>query len=251
MGVRSVYRAIKIIELIGEKRSIALPEIAQQLSLPKSSAYEILTTLCKADFICRDKNNNYSLGIRLIELGNKAQLNLEIRRIATPILKELNEELDETVHLTVLDNDEILYVECFESTKRLRTYSVIGVRAPLHCTAVGKAILSMQDEKEIKRIISTKGLTQFTHNTITDPQKLLKELQETRKRGYAIDDIEHEEGVRCVGAPIFDISGRVYASISISGPSQRITLDRIPEIGELVKEKANKISALLGYKKGC
>ncbi len=248
MGVRSVYRALKIIELIAERKSLTLPEITQTLSLPKSSAYEILTTLCKEDFICRDKNNEYSLGIRLIELGNKAQLNLEIRRIATPILRQLNEELDETVHLTVLDNDEILYVECFESTKRLRTYSVIGVRAPLHCTAVGKAILAMQDEDEIKRIIKAKGLPQFTKNTITDEKILLNELRETKKRGYSIDNMEHEEGVRCVGAPIFDMEGKVHASISISGPSQRINMETIPSIGKLVTEKANKISKLLGYK---
>ncbi len=248
MSVRSVHRALKIIELIAEKKSLTLPEITQALNLPKSSAYEILSTLCKEEFICRDKNNEYSLGIRLIELGNKAQLNLEIRRIATPILRQLNEELDETVHLTVLDNDEILYVECFESTKRLRTYSVIGIRAPLHCTAVGKAILAMQEEDEIKRIIKTRGLPKFTKNTITDEKKLLAELKETKKRGYSIDNMEHEEGVRCVGAPIFDMTGKVYASISISGPSQRINTETIPSIGKLVMEKANKISKLLGYK---
>ncbi len=247
--VKSVYRASEILDFIAERKHVTLAEVSRELGIPKSTAHEIIYTLTAVGILEKEeKTGEYSLGIKLIELGNHAQQNLEIRRIATPIMRELNEELDETVHLTVLDDDEVLYVECFESSKRLRTYSVIGIRAPLYCTAVGKAILAGIDEGEVDRVIERRGLKAFTRNTITDRDKLIEELKRTRKRGYSVDNVEHEEGVRCVGAPIRDISGRVVASISVSGPTQRITEDKIPEIGRIVREKAERISRLLGYR---
>jgi len=163
-------------------------------------------------------------------------------------LRSLNEELDETVHLTILDGWEVLYVECFESIKQLRTYSVIGVRAPLHCTAVGKAILAFFTEKQVSEMIKAMGLPRFTGNTITDRQDLDRELAEIRKRGYAVDDAEHEEGVRCIGAPIRNHEAQVMASISVSGPSQRITPERDERVGRLLISKTEEISRRLGYK---
>ncbi|NOY09687.1 MAG: IclR family transcriptional regulator [Spirochaetes bacterium] len=247
-AVKSVYKAVKILELISQEKSLTVPEISRILDLPKSSTYEIIITLLSAGILEKQHDTNaYHLGPKLVEFGVRAQENLEVRRISRPFLQDLNRELDETVHLTILDDDEVLYVECFESTKSLRTYSVIGVRAPLYCTAVGKAILAMQDRDEIERIILKSGLKRYTENTLTSKDKLLKELKITAERGYAIDDIEHEEGVRCIGAPIFDFSGNVYASISISGPTQRITPEKVPGMGELIKKVALNISKKMGY----
>jgi DNA-binding IclR family transcriptional regulator len=140
--VNSVQRAAAILDLLGREKRLGLSQVAKRLRIPKSTAHSIIETLVREGLVARDApTGTFGLGIRLLELGQAAQENFELRRVASPRLLALNREVDETVHLTVLDGDVVLYVECFESSKRLRTYSVIGVRAPLHCTAVGKAIL--------------------------------------------------------------------------------------------------------------
>jgi len=242
--VKSVQRAVRILESFNpDVRELGITELSKKLKIPKSTVYNILNTLALEGIVEKNRENQrYRLGLTLFELGNIARANFELRSVATSYLKELNRQLDETVHLTILDKGEVLYIECFESTKRLRTYSVIGIRAPLHCTAVGKAILAFLPEDEVDKIILTKGLEKFTENTITDPQELKEQLREIRFRGYSTDNMEHEEGVRCVGAPIHNQEGKVFASISVSGPSQRLTLERIPAISELVMATANEIS---------
>jgi DNA-binding IclR family transcriptional regulator len=176
-----------------------------------------------------------------------AQADLEIRRVALPLIKQLNAELDETVHLTVLEGNEVLYVDCLESSKRLRTYSVIGVKAPLYCTSVGKAILAFLEVEKQEAILHSVTLEKFTENTITDRSFLMDELRTIAQRGYAVDNMEHEEGLRCIGAPIRNRAGNVFAAISVSGPSQRITLGNVSEIGRVVMTQAEKISEQLGY----
>lgn len=248
--VKSVDRAIRILELLSENNKMGITEISKKLNLPKTTTYDIVSTLHERGILEKDEENNrYFLGLKLFELGDAARANFELRKIAVPYLKELNSKLDETVHLTVRDNDEVLYIECFESTKRLRTYSVIGVRAPLYCTAVGKALLAFLPDEEIKKIVRKKGFIRFTPNTITDEKRLFDEIKKIRELGYSIDDVEHEEGVRCVGAPIRDHTGRVVASISVSGPTQRVTKSKVPQLAKIVMATAKEISSRLGYKK--
>jgi DNA-binding IclR family transcriptional regulator len=248
--VKPVHNAIRILDVLGREEGLGVTRISQLLELPKSSVHDILSTLHNEGLVEKDcERNHYSLGLKLFELGNMARANLELRRIAIPFLRSLNEDLDETVHLTILDGWEVLYIECFESVKQLRTYSVIGVRAPLHCTAVGKAILAFFTDKQISQMMKAMGLPRFTENTITDDQHLDQELAEIRKRGYAVDNAEHEEGVRCVGAPIRNHESQVMASISVSGPSLRMTPERDAEVGKLLIRKTEEISRRLGYRK--
>ena len=247
--VNSVFRAIKILEFLGYHEGANVTEISKALGFPKSTTHQILATLEKENMTTKDQNNRYHLGLKLFELGSMAQVDLEIRKIAASSLKMLNAELDETVHLTVLEGNEVLYVDCLESSKRLRTYSVIGVRAPLYCTAVGKAILAFLDNEEQDRILDTITFERFTENTIIDKSFLKDELHTIAQRGYAVDNMEHEEGLRCVGAPIRNHAGKVFAAISVSGPSQRITLGNVSEIGKVVMAQAEKISEQLGYQK--
>ena len=248
-SVKPIRNAIRILELLGQEQGMGVTRISQLLHLPKSSVHDILSTLHNDGLVEKDcERNHYSLGLRLFELGNMARANLELRRISIPFLRSLNEDLDETVHLTILDGWEVLYVECFESAKQLRTYSVIGVRAPLHCTAVGKAILAFFTEKQVDQMIKAMGLARFTQNTITDRQRLDREMNIIRQQGYAVDDSEHEEGVRCIGAPIHNHEAQVMASISVSGPSQRMTPQRDEEVGKLLMSKCAEISRSLGYR---
>ena len=247
--VKTVVRAIRILESIGGRGDMGVSEISQELGFPKSSTFEVLSTLQAEGLVTKDPDRNtYRLGLKLFELGNLAQDEIEIRDLASPLMKSLNQELDETVHLTILDDMEVLYIECFESTKRLRTYSVIGVRAPLHCTAVGKAIMAHMDGETVERIMHVKGLKRFTGNTITTREDLLADLRATAERGYATDIMEHEDGLCCVGAPIRDHTGRVFASMSVSGPSQRVHAETIPRMAAAVMSRTKQISLLAGYR---
>ena len=247
--VNTVLKALQILDALSTGSHLGVSELARSLDLPKSSVFNILDTLASRKVV--EKNSatgKYHLGVKLIELGNCAQVGLDLCQIAAPILKGLNVRFDETVHLTVLDSDEVLYIDCIESQRRLRTYSVIGVRAPLYCTSVGKAILAFRGDEEIERIAREKGLAPFTPNTITNIERLRADVDTIRTRGYAIDDLEHEDHLRCVGAPVFDAHGEAFASISLSGPAERNTCERIAEMAPFVVEAANEISRRLGWR---
>ena len=247
--VNTVLKAIQILESLADVPNQGVSDIARILDLPKSSVHGILETLASEALVERNGDTGkYHLGVKLVELGNRAQLDLDICRIAAPFLQGLNIEFDETVHLTVLDRDEVLYVDCVESRRRLRTYSVIGVRAPLYCTSVGKAILAFQSDGEIRRIVREKGLKQVTANTIVTEERLFQEVARIRNEGYAVDDMEHEDHLRCVGAPIRDARGRVFASMSLSGPAERNTRERIEQMAPSVVRAGLEISRRLGWR---
>jgi len=246
--VNSVQKAILVLRRLGNRENLSLSEISRDLGIPKSSTHSILSTLESNGLIERDSTTQrYHLGTTLIELGHQAQHELTIYRVAHPHLEELNRQVDETVHLTILDADEVLYIDCVESKKRLRTYSVIGVRAPLHCTSVGKVIMAYLPEEEQDRIIAARGLPRFTRNTITNEKALKGELRRIREMGYAVDNDEHEDHLRCIGAPIHNHRGEVYASLSLSGPSQRVTSTRVAELAAYVTDAAQAISHRLGF----
>ncbi|MDX9957817.1 MAG: IclR family transcriptional regulator [Spirochaetia bacterium] len=248
--VNTVFKAMQILEELAGSPNQGISEIARTLELPKSSAHGILETLAMEGFVERNAGTGkYHLGTKLVELGYRAQLELDICQLAKPFLQGLNEEFDETTHLTVLDHDEVLYVDCVESRRRLRTYSVIGIRAPLYCTSVGKAILAFQPDKEILRIAREKGLARITANTIDNEERLMAEVARIRRDGFAVDDMEHEEHLRCVGAPIYNAKGEVFASLSLSGPAERNTPERIEGMVPSVLRAAAEVSRRLGYRK--
>jgi IclR family transcriptional regulator, KDG regulon repressor len=247
--VNTVLKSFRILGLLAESSDLGLSEIARSLEMPKSSVHSILETLAAEKVVERDDaTGRFHLGVKLVELGNRARLELDICRIAAPFLQGLNAEFDETVHLTVLDRDEVLYVDCIESRRRLRTYSVIGVRAPLYCTSVGKAILAFLGNDEIRRIAREKGLSKITATTIDSEDRLLAEVELIRKHGYAVDDMEHEDHLRCVGAPIRNARGEVFASLSLSGPAERNTRERIEFMAPSAVRAGMEISRRLGYR---
>lgn len=247
--VNTVAKALQILDALSDGQPQGVSDLAKNLNLPKSSVFSILETLVSGKIAEKNsETGKYSLGVKLIELGNCAQTGLDICRIAAPFLQGLNVKFDETVHLTVLDNNEVLYIDCIESRRRLRTYSVIGVRAPLHCTSVGKAILAFLPDPEIEKIVAEKGLPVFTPATIANREQLTAEVAVIRKQGFAIDNMEHEEHLRCVGAPIFNSQGKVFASLSLSGPAERNTMERILEMAPEVVAAGLEISRRLGWR---
>jgi IclR family KDG regulon transcriptional repressor len=245
--VRSVRRAIRILEAFHEGSSPTVTELSRTLKLPKSSVYELVSTLAAEGMVRKEASSNrYRLGLRLVELARAASRDLDVRQVAHPLIQKLRDELNETVQLTVLDGEQILYVDGCESTRQLRTFFESGDRAPLYCTALGKAILAHLPARDRERALRRKGLRAFTSKTLTDPIALRRDLTRIASRGYSIDDMEHEEDVRCVAAPIRDHEGRVFASVSVSGPAHRLSPGRDAEIARRVMAVAEEISLRLG-----
>jgi DNA-binding IclR family transcriptional regulator len=247
--LKSVEKALQLLEAFSINHpELSVSELEVRLSLPKVSIYRFLRVLLKRGFLTQNpQTRKYRLGIKVFELGSLVLRNMELRKAAFPLIEELAQHSGETVHLGILDGKEAVSIEGAESGHSLRISLPIGKRVYLHSTGIGKAILAFLQNEEIEEIIQEKGLPRFMENTITDPDVLKKALQLIRERGYAVDNEENEPGVRCVAAPILDSSQHVIASLSISGPSVRITEERIPELATMVIETSHKVSQALGY----
>jgi len=247
--IQSIDRALQVLELFSlEKPEWGVTEISKTLNIYKSNIHNILSTLTEKGFVIKDsKTDKYKLGIKFFELGSIVIKNMDLRKMAHPYIEELSKEFNETVHLGVLDKGRVVSIEREESDKSLCSHIEIGKRTPLHCTAVGKAIMAYLSEDEINLIIRKKGLEKFTENTITTKKDLEKEFIKIRKQGYSVDNMEHEEGVRCVASPIRDYTGKVIASMSVSGPAFRINENNISNIAKKVKEYCDCISEEMGY----
>lgn len=247
--LKSVEKALQILETFTISHSeLSVAELEEQLSLPKVSIYRFLRVLLKRGFVMQNpQTRKYRLGIKVFELGSIVLKDMELRKVAFPLIEELSRKSGETVHLGVLDGKEVVSIEGAESGHSLRTSLPIGKRVYLHSTGIGKAILAFLPESEAQSIIQDKGLPGFTPKTITAPPTLHKELRLIKQQGYAVDNEENESGIRCVAAPILDASRHVLASVSISGPSIRITDERIPELAKIVIKTNREISKALGY----
>jgi IclR family KDG regulon transcriptional repressor len=248
--VTAVVRAAAILRAFSHERpTLHFSQIVDAVGLPKSTTHRLLLTLIDVGFVEQRQDGTYALGIGLFEVGSLAYANVSLRAIAQPFVRRLMDETKETVHLGVLDGFEVVSLEQASSPHSLRAEVYVGKRAPLHCTAVGKAILAFVATSPWLHQFWADSFEQFTTATITDPAGLRSELDDIRKRGYAIDNEEHEVGVRCVGAPIRDASGAVVGSLSISGPSARVTPESITELARRLLRATGQISAALGYAK--
>ncbi|ADL07166.1 IclR family transcriptional regulator [Thermosediminibacter oceani] len=247
--IRSVAKALKIVDVLAEaKGELALGEIATKLGLAKSTVHGLLSTLRDFGYVEQSVfTGKYKLGLRLFELGNIVAHGWDVHSVAAPYIQRLVDELGETVHLVVLDKGEVLYIDKRESRHSLRIVSQVGMRLPAHCTGVGKVLLASLPPDEVRRIVAAKGLPRFTKNTITDLETLEKELARVRAQGYAIDNEEIMDSLRCVAAPIRDHSGKVCAAISISGPVARLEGEKLALAIKQVTRTAAEISADLGY----
>lgn len=247
--VLSVLKALDLLEAFTQDTpALGVTELSRRLGFPKSTVHNMLATLKSRGYVEEEPGTNrYHLGVKILELSQAVRANVEIRDRAAPLLRELARMSGEAVYLTVLHDDHSVYIYSIEAPARLLAMSAIGKRVPLHCTAVGKAKLAFLPEQEIDRIVARVGLPRFTAHTLTDPERLMADLIRVRQRGYAIDDEEHEVGIRCIGAPIRDDMGAVIASCSVSGPSGRMTDERIAELAPEVMRTADAISRRLGY----
>jgi len=247
--VQVVDRALAALDVLANRSSeCSLAELCIALGLHKSTVHRLMMVLEQHRLV--DKNpetGRYRLGLKLFEFGSKALAALDPRRHARPYLDRLQRELGETVFFCILDDGEVFYLDKVESQQSIRTACTVGSRAPAYCTAVGKAMLAELPDAEVSDIVHRWGLKAITANTITTATALRAELRAVRSRGYAIDDEEKEEGLRCISAAVRGHSGRLFAAISVSGPAFRITKGRIPEIGQVVMRAANDLSVEFGH----
>lgn len=243
-------RALAVIDALAQDPGgISLAQLSTKLKLHKSTVHRLVMVLERHRLLEKhSETGRYRLGLKLFELGSRAIAGMDLRDRARPHLQRVMYETDETVHLCVLDEGEVLYVDKIEPQRSVRMASSVGRRMPMHCTAVGKAILAELPASQIDDIVRLHGLRPSTRRTVRTPAELTAELAAVRSRGYAIDDEENEEGVRCVGAAIVDSTGSAVAAISVSGPSFRITKEKVPVVSRSVVAAAQAISAQLGYR---
>jgi DNA-binding IclR family transcriptional regulator len=249
--IQVLDRALAILEtLSAEGPDLALGDISERLGLHKSTAHRLMMVLERHKLIERNSTNGrFRLGLKLFELGTKAVSKLDLRERARPFLERLVLETSETVHLCVLDDSEVVYLDKVEPTRSVRMATSVGRRNPAHCTAVGKAMMAYLSDAQVEAIVRKQGLKAMTANTITSFVELKKELSAIRERGYAIDNEEIEEGVRCVGCVVRNFSGEPLAAISISAPAFRLTKEKVKSLSGPVVAVAEALSTELGFKK--
>lgn len=244
-AIQVIDRAAKLLDLVAASdQSVPLKVLAIDAGLHPSSAFRILASLSAHGYVERDEAGRYQLGRKLLQLGGRVQAHVSLKEDARPIMEALRDSLQETINLTVRDGNEVVYIERAISNKRMmRVEQVIGSRAPLHVTAVGKLFLGDEDEENFTSYTRATGLKAFTPHTITQPEALRAECLKAKEAEYATDSEEAEPGVSCVAVPVRDHSGDIVAAISVSAPTNRHEEGWVPQL----KEAGLELSGRLGF----
>jgi len=247
--MKSLLKAIDIIDAVAKAGSVGIRELSAMTGFPPSTTHRIVAVLVAKHYFRQDPvTKRYSLSFRLLELGSQVQQQFNLISIARPHLEALMAEAKESVNLAVQDGDSVVYLDCVQSNhSMLQLFTKPGARVPLYATAVGKMLLSQMRTSELDQYLERSHPTLNTPYTRIERKKIIEDLEQIRVQGYAVDDEEMEEGVRCVAALIYDHLGRSAAAISISGASMRVTPARISHFGKLIKTCAAAISRELGF----
>ncbi|MFZ1769092.1 MAG: IclR family transcriptional regulator [Caldilinea sp.] len=252
-GVKSALRVLDIFELLAQyPDGISLSEISAKLSIPKSSTHNLLATLMSRSYLREGRHDRtYRLGARLFELGSSYMAGADLLTEGQEVVRETAHACDETVHLAILDGNEVLYIAKEEGTNTVRMVSAVGRRFPAYGTGVGKMLLSALAATELDEIYPPeKILMPITPRTITDPSAFRQELAEIRRRGYATDFEESTPGLCCIAAPVFGSDDVIVAAISVSVPTVRFTAERQATLRLLMQRGAARLSRVLGYHSG-
>jgi DNA-binding IclR family transcriptional regulator len=254
--IQSLERAAHILDALSHfPQGLSLRDLSERVSLSKGTTHRILSSLSYLDFIRQNPlNKHYQLGFKLVELGNYLLSQIDFRTEARPFLAELAERVRETVHMVILEKDEVLYIDKVEASghpSSLRMVSMLGARVPAHCCAVGKVLLAALPAEKIVELAERKGLARRTRYTIVDLEQLLEHLKMVQQQGYALDNEENEIGIRCVAAPVYNQTGSAIAAISLSVPAIRIKARELEtNLKDQVVRTAMTISHKLGYPGG-
>jgi len=246
-NVGAVDRAISVLEAMSRyERDVDLATLAKFVKLPKSTLVRLLQTMRRHSVVQQDpRTRRYRLGTALMHLGKAAERQFDLERIVRPFLAELTKATGETASFAVLEGDRAVYLVQVLSESIIRGVPPIGAELGLHCTAVGKVLLTSFSEEGVDALVSEHGLPRYTEKTIVNVESLRKELERVRERGYALDDEEAEHGGRCIAAAVYDDRDQVVAAVSITGPITRMQKSQIENLGAIVKRTAEKVSAAI------
>lgn len=245
--IQSVLRALDLLVWLAEHEGRGrLTEISQDLGYQKNTTFRLLYTLIERGFVRQTDDAGYELTFKLLTLGESVIRSTDIHHVARPHIQELARKCGESVTLAILDGNEVIYLDRVLGSARFNTSYSIGSRAKAYTTALGKAILAFSPGEVVERCAG-KELLANTQYTIVDAKDLRQELEETARRGYALDNQENVLGIRCIGAPIFDRKGEVIAAISISGLAVNMTDERVKELIDPMLDTASTISAQMGF----
>lgn len=243
-SIQVIGRLAKILDVIAaHKEPVSLKILSADTGLHPSTAFRILSSLAEYGFVERTSRGSYQLGVKLMQLGSRVSASVDIRNIALPLMEKLRDQLGETVNLTVRENDEVVYIERSVAKRMIKVEQVIGSRAPLHVTAVGKLLLGCMGEAACRDYAKRSKLPGYTVNTHTKVGTLLQDATISYERGYSMDNEEAELGVGCIGTLIRDANNNVVAGLSVSAPIER----RKDEWIQQVMNTGMLISRQLGY----
>lgn len=245
---RSIARALQVLDTVAvrSREPVRLVDIVAETGLPKTTCHRILGTLTHSGLLRVDEQGRFGPGALLLAMGMNFLSQTDIRTLARPLMEELTAETQETCHLGVMQFPWVVYLEKVESPLAIRMHSEVGALNPIYCTGLGKSLLAFSPVDVVDQVCGM-PMEARTEHTITNPEKLRLELNSIRERGFAIDDVENEVGIRCVGAPILGHDGNAVAALSLAGPENRLTMNVAMDLGPELAHTARRISAQLGY----
>jgi DNA-binding IclR family transcriptional regulator len=247
--INSLRKATSILELLAEAGELSVSEIGKKLDMHRSATHRFLATLRELGYLEQSEDSRYRLSFKLFELGMNVANRLELRKIVHPFLIDIGSRHEETANLGIIEGLDVVYVDKVESPHLLRMDLAIGRRVPSYCTALGKAILANRSEAEVQKLFRGVKFEYRTPKTILNFRNLLEHLRKVRQQGYAVDNEELSLGIRCLACPVFDYTGNCVASISIAGPTLRMTDEKIEKIKVDLLSISKTISIRLGYTK--
>ena len=246
--VKSVLKALDILELLDEEPGLTITEIARRLDMEKSTAYRLVNSLKTRGYVRQDKETyKYFTGFRLFEMGSNVVKDMELKKLALPFLQELSLRTGEAVNLAIRDGKDVVYLDKIESGATIKVDLHVGKRMPMYCTGLGKALLAYMPAEEVEALLSGEVFKPFTENTHKDFPSLMRDLERIRQRGYAFDDEEYVKELVCIAAPVFGTGGDVVAALSVALPKYRYESDqeKYEKIKDQVVEAAQRLASAL------
>jgi DNA-binding IclR family transcriptional regulator len=248
--MKSTIKVFQVLETLCEGKAAGVSELSKQLDIKPSSMHRFLSMLTKLDYVEKNTSTGkYFATLKIFQLGLSVRNKQSLISIARPYMEELGEMLNEAVNVAVFAQNNVVVIDRVQSSVTLPTNIIVGQHLPAYCTAFGKVLLAAMSAKELDRYLKAVALKPLTAQTITQPQALREELEKIAKNGYAIDNRELDDNIRCLSGPIRDESGKVVAALSFSGPTSRVKMVRLKSYIKTMTDISEQISQRLGYKK--
>ncbi len=250
MAVQILDKSFHVLETLSREFSgLSISELARRVDLNISTVHRILSSFSERGYVTQDSEKRYSLSLKFIDLSSSYLMGLDLKAVAEPILKALSEELEETVFLATMMDNQAVYIDRHDYINHLRCYTSIGERKPLYCTALGKSLLLGFTRQEQEAYVAACDFAPFTDKTLKDGETLLEELERSSRRGWTVDDEENVSGVICHAAPIYDYRGHVIAALSTSMNRDETSSEKLNRITTALLSTAGKVSSRMGFQK--